>query len=471
MGTTPIPYQNPSWTDQARGDTQSANTPVPATASQPQQESTKSDLGYLDVLKAASDQMKAAQEQVAKTPPLINSTGGGQPAMPTPRQLPLQNASIHNLDNEHPTTRAGARNKAIGQIAAQTGQIVGNYFKKKEAEKTQQLSQDLHRTMELQQGIDEATQLLQQNPNDTSAKAQLQKNSALLGGMLAGKNGKAIAKAYDITFGPEAQAQKDKNGKKIEAKAMTGALKQVQQDQQQDRVKQFEDQQVQHSVPNPQHQQAQANLTAATKQFEDAQKFLGPLIKSAMDNKAKAQVQEEKDMQAKRREASKEASAEYNSRLKIAGEIKVESMRAATTLSAARLAHGDEGRKMAETVYKELSTTTNKLQDNIVKTRAQIEDLDKKGTTKDPALRKELEASLTEYSDNLKSIEDQKTAAWITMSGDPNGAFVQSVINGPGYNAAPTPTEVKKDSTGLLGRIAKTVNSLRSQPDTNRQPE
>ena len=441
---------------------------MPSTAGQGSTSPQKS-LGYLDVLKAASDQMRAAQEQVTKTPTLIKSTGGSQPVMPHERRLPFQDASIHNLDSQHPTTRAGARNKAVGQIAAQAGNIIGNYFKKKEAEKTQQLAQDIHRSMELNEGIDQAKQALEQDPNNVAAKTQLQKNTTLLNGLLNGKNGKAIAKAYDITFGAAAQAEKEKNGKAPEKQAMTQAMKQVQQDQQQNRAQQFEAQQVQHFVPNPQHAQAQANLAAATKQYEDAQKFLGPLIKSDMDNRAKLEVQTNKDEQANRREASREASEEFNTRQRTLGELRAASIRASATLGAAKLAHGDAGQKMAGEVYKELSSATKDIQDNIVKTRTQIEALDKKGMTKDPALRKELEDSLTQYANSLKQIEDQKTAAWITMSGDPNGAFVQSVINGPGYNAAPTLKEIQKDSTGLLGRIAKTINDLRTN-DTTKQP-
>jgi hypothetical protein len=162
----------------------------------------------------------------------------------------FDNASSNNLANQHPETRAGARNKAIGMVAAQGARAIGTYFKKKEAEKTQALSMDIHRSLELQSGLDEATQATEQakailaDPNATAqdkAQAQqmlsqsqqaTQKNTKLLESLLNGKNGKDIAKAYDITFGEEGKDKSinDKNDS-MHFQAMQAAMKQAKIDQ------------------------------------------------------------------------------------------------------------------------------------------------------------------------------------------------------------------------------------------------
>src|SRR5882757_2697653 len=264
----PTPYTNPSF-EQSTGQVPTGSPAQTGSSPNP----------VLDALSAAvshaQSQVEAANKQVSNTP-MYSQTNGGQPVMPPERKLPLQDASVHNLDNQHPVTRAGARNKAIGQIAAQAGNIVGNYIKKKEAEKTQNLAQDIHRSMELNQGIDEANQILQQDPNNSAAKAQLQKNQTLLKALLDGKNGPKIAKAYDITFGPSAKEEAEKNAKKPEKQAMTAAMKQIQQDQAQSqeksRLEQFRGQLPSQMGPNPAYAAAQKNAADIAKQADTLMK-------------------------------------------------------------------------------------------------------------------------------------------------------------------------------------------------------
>ena len=217
---------------------------------------------FSDAVKQANEQVAQAQKQIQSTP-MYQSGSSSSPVMPVPSLKAglFSGASVQNLSNIHPQTRAGARAKGIGQIAGLAGNFVGNYFKKKEAEKTQALAQDLNRTLELQKGLDEAKQVLQQDPNNAAAKASVQKNTALLGSLLNGKNGKDIAKAYDVTFGPGAAEANDKD--KIHKQAMTDAMKQAQQDE---KAKQFEAQQPDRMAPNSAYQAAMANL----KQVQEA---------------------------------------------------------------------------------------------------------------------------------------------------------------------------------------------------------
>ena len=101
----------------------------------------------MDALSAAvqharGSRVTAANKQVSDTPQEYSQHSGGQPTMPVPKPTLFGGSSEKNVANQQPQTRAGARNKAIGQLAgmAEKDNAVGTYMKEKEAEKTPESS-------------------------------------------------------------------------------------------------------------------------------------------------------------------------------------------------------------------------------------------------------------------------------------------------------------------------------------------
>jgi hypothetical protein len=221
--------------------------------------------------------------------------------MPVPKPLPFAGASVQNLAHVQPQTRAGQKSKGIGMIAAQAGNFVQQFMQKKQQEKTQALAQDVSRSLELQKGIDQAQQVLAQDPNNTQAKMTLQKNQALLGSLLNGKNGKEIAKAYDITFGDGARKDHEDKVKDPAHQAMQQAMKQQQEEQ---RLKEFEGQMPKQMGDNPAYAQRQAELNQEKKNLETMQKVYAPIINQQMkDQNANART----EANIKSREATTQA--------------------------------------------------------------------------------------------------------------------------------------------------------------------
>jgi hypothetical protein len=188
------------------------------------------------VMKAQNDAVTMAAKTLQSTP-AYTSTHQNAPQMPVPKPAIFGGASVNNLANKQPETRAGARSKGIGMIAGQAAHLVGTYFKKKEAEKTQALAIDLNKSLELNNGLDEAKAIMEQykdqpnSPEYKEAQAVTQKNNMLLTSLLNGKSGKDIAKAYGVTFGPEAQEMSpEKKKDSMHHNAMQQALTQFKND-------------------------------------------------------------------------------------------------------------------------------------------------------------------------------------------------------------------------------------------------
>lgn len=446
----------------------------------------------------ANAQVQGAQAQLHATQPYLTGSQP-QPHMPVPSLKAglFSGASVHNLDNQQPQTRAGARNKAIGQLAAQGAGFISTYFKRKEAEKQQALAMDIHRSLELQSGIDEASQIGSQaktilaDPNATpqakqQAQAQLeqaqavgQKNNKLLEALLNGKNGKDIAKAYDITFGEESKDRgiNDKT-QDLHYNAMQDAMKQAKLDQQKKldggppklgapaqpnvqrmpNLQQFESQLPSRMMANPAYD-------AALKQYNETAKQAAVVQKNAMDLVAKYH----KDETTLTKEGMREESEaqihrmDNNAKLAIAQTaLKGQLARAAATrasayarIQSAMIARGGELIKASTDVYNQ---ATGEIK-NIDKELDDAQKLREKAAHDDtytPEMRKTIDDSIT----SLKGEREQQTklqyAANIGMSGNPQGQVLQQLILSPDYKPSvqppTTPDGGQKKGPGLLQR-------------------
>jgi hypothetical protein len=439
-----------------------------------QQSTQESSNPVISTLSAAIQHQNDVVAQAAKTlqgTSQVLATHNPQPVAPAPKVNFLANASVNNVANERPETREGARNKAIGQIAGQAGSLVGAYMKKQEQKKTQALAIDIHRSLELQQGLDEAKGVLQQDPNNEEAKAALQKNQTLMDALLSGKNGKEIAKSYGVTFGAEAKDMSpEKKKDSMHYQAMQQAMKQANQDKEaknkavapggtnpdgspnmgaparpnvsvrpDTKLEQFESQLPARITANPAYQQAKANYDEAAKRADGLTKTYATL-----SGKMYASDTLSKDTDKKVAGAEQVAGTLNSGRQTIEGEkekaaIGLEKQKHEEKLSeiAARGAEARKTVKVAKTpgdMEKAAMLYFTQSSDDVRKYSDQLKDLAKQQSilkAKD-ADTKDIDRQVKNTQDYLKAAQEQKSESLGLMMGDPDAAAMMQLMGDDG---------------------------------------
>lgn len=112
-----------------------------------------------------------------------------------------------------PTAGArSTRDQGIANVIIGSANAVGAFETKKKQENQRVLAVDLERIFQAQQGITEAQQTLQVDPNNAAAKDTLQKNQNIINAMLSDpKRRKQIGKALDINFTDPSQNEGDEH--------------------------------------------------------------------------------------------------------------------------------------------------------------------------------------------------------------------------------------------------------------------
>lgn len=115
---------------------------------------------------------------------------------------------------DRPTVGArSTRDKGIANAIIGMTNLVGQYEQKDKEEKQRVLSVDIERLMQAQNGMSQAQQVLSANPNNSDAKAALEKNGKIVNALLSDpKRRKAIGKALDINFVDPSQNTSDEHG-------------------------------------------------------------------------------------------------------------------------------------------------------------------------------------------------------------------------------------------------------------------
>lgn len=394
------------------------------------------------LLEAASEAIKSQNEAVAQAAATLKATpqtitgASASPQMPIPKPSLFGGASVTNLQKKQPTTAAGARSKGIGLIAAQGAGVISSFFKKKEAEKTQALAIDIHKSLELQQGMDEAKAVLAQDPNNAQAKATLQKNQTLMTALLSGKSGKDIAKAYDVTFGPEASSQSpDDKKKSMHHGAMQQALTQAQQD---DRMKQFEAKMPERIQANPAYTTALSNYQ---KTQQEAQKFTNTYLtfmgKVATNDANDARASANRDAAGARTDAViKGENQREADRIKAQKDNERERFNHESSLIGQR--HKDRVNEIGlekdaalkakgyELYYTDMSKEVTETQKEIETKKADQKALNSSG---DPKYA-DLQQDINDLSSRLTQQQNDQHEALGLMLGDPDAASMMSITKG-----------------------------------------
>ena len=457
-------------------------------------------------LQGAKQSTALAQQRLQQTSPY--STGASATAtMPQPKRTFFNSqgavAGLQGLAGKQVATRAGQRAKTIGEIAALGAGIIGKYQEKKEAEKVQNLTMDINKTMDLHKGIQEATQVAEQaqavlnDPNSTpqekaqanqmltQSKQTLTQNQNLLNAVLNGKNAKDIFKAYDVTFGPESKEMSPEDHKdSMHSKAMQASLKQQKEVaakqaqtmqgappnmgqpalpnvQRMNNAQQFESHLPLRTGINPEYTSRLAQFNAALKAQDTAQKEFNTVG-----------VQAEHDRTRLKEEGMKEEAAAQRTRMQVAERWEASKLSYAAALARAaatryngwariKAAQAGEGIKAATDVYNQtigqIKEVDGRIQ-QLMTEKQNLTDTNKYGSN--PALEKEIDTSLQQYQAERKQLGNLAYASNLLMRGDPDGNSLTDLSLGPGYPSDPAmPPPLPEKKPGLIKRGATAIGN------------
>lgn len=191
--------------------------PLPQAQSQQQQQTAASGI---DVLNSLIKQRNTLSEDVSglskvAAVPIAGPGAGTSPALAI-GQVPAFQATP--FINKQTVGAKSTKDQGIANTMISVANVVGQYEEKANKEKQRVLAVDIERIMQAQDGMNQAKQALQLDPNNADAKAAYQKNSGIVDAMLSDpKRRKSISKAMDISFTDPSQNNSPEHGAMQEA--------------------------------------------------------------------------------------------------------------------------------------------------------------------------------------------------------------------------------------------------------------
>lgn len=286
------------------------------------------------------------------------------------------------LDNSPVVGHKQAMQQGIANLSKSVANVVGQVQQAVDQKKTQALAVNIEHVMNAQKSIDQAKQILAQDPNNQAAKDQLQKSTGIMNEVLSDdKNRKAIAKAFNINF-----TDPSKNNTPEHA-----ALKQAQDSY----AQQFQDKLPQEMVPN---QQAIATAQAAQAEAKATSEIVGKIGPAILAAQSRENV-------ANTAAASRQTVAETAAKAKmdvalVAAKAKLQSAIAGANIHVAGMLKAVDMRDktLLEVAQKRIDAVTGKTG----------------GTKEQQALQKsfdEITKTLSTYQQNINLLEQNRKNA------------------------------------------------------------
>jgi hypothetical protein len=176
------------------------STAIPLPPQQGQQQTASSGLDVLNNLLGQKQKIDAdiATLSKAAASPIPGQGPGTSPGLAL---TPVPGFQPQSLSQKQVVGAKNVRNRDIGNLITSVSNVVGQYENKKKTEDTRVLAVDLERVMQAQAGIQQAQEVLAQDPNNREATALKTKNTGIIEAMLSDpKRRKQISKALDISF-------------------------------------------------------------------------------------------------------------------------------------------------------------------------------------------------------------------------------------------------------------------------------
>lgn len=174
--------------------------PTSTPQGQQQQQTAAQGVDILNQLLAQRSQLNEGISQAYKQAvvPVAGVGPGTSPQLAIKPVTPFQQQPLM----QQPTVGARAtKAKNVGNALIAASNVVGQYAEEHKREQQRVLAVDIERLFQAQDGVREAQQTLQLDPNNAAAKETIQKNNNIIDALLSDpKRRKSIEKAMDISF-------------------------------------------------------------------------------------------------------------------------------------------------------------------------------------------------------------------------------------------------------------------------------
>lgn len=397
-----------------------------------------------ELTKGAGDRMALAAAAATPIP-------GGH-VLQTPASLAPQAPSVYKPTQSSTGAVVGRHNAKVRGIGATiTGALnaIGEVTTAEGNKKKLQLATDTQSLLTAQAGVDQAQEILKQNPNDPDASKQLEHNKKVMAGLLSDdKFAKAVGKGFHIDFTDPKKNDSPEHAGVAQGIQMHKTAEQLKEDKDAagvSRAGQFSGGVPQQSMQNPQaiarYQEAQLQQKASAETL----KALSPIIAAQTRAGAQlgaAQIREQGEafkaaymsQQRAIAQADRFQQAEKLLGIKYSNESKLIAQRGATALRTAEgimdLKDKDPLNIMTKftTAFSGLQRASGDIQSQISKLQNDIQNPNNKDPKRLDDMSKEIEALKVQKS-NLDSaaMDTKKFGDSLILKGANDGAGASSV--------------------------------------------
>jgi hypothetical protein len=332
---------------------------------QPQQQQQQTATQGVDILNELLKQRQQLTDQMGPlykqaTIPVAGGGAGTSPQLALRQIQPFQPAPLI----DRPTVGArSTRDKGIANTIIAASNLVGQYREKHDLEQQRVLAVDLERVFQAQDGIREAQQTLQLDPNNPDAKQTIQKNTNIIDAMLSDpKRRKQFEKALDISFTDPSKNDQMEHG----------ALQKAAQSYSQ----QFEKQVPQQMQPNVVAQQKLALMTAQQQSIDKMIGQITPTLLREQGAQARAQMtdQTRRDI-AEYQTTSRENVAKFTAGLHYQGVIDAANIHKNALLSATAMRNQQSAENLTRTLQTRMDIASQRQNDPRVQLKLQADSL------------------------------------------------------------------------------------------------
>jgi hypothetical protein len=419
------------------------------------------------------DEMQRLAKEAAT--PIPGGHEGATPGSLQGVQHAFQGAA---LDNREVIGAGNAKAQGIGNTITAALNTISGAVIAHENKKSTQLATDTHTLLSAQQTIDQAKQVLAQDPQNTAAKEALEKSLNIQKGILSDdKTRKAIAKGFHIDFtNPGANDSPEHKGVaqgKEMMKKGTGL------------AQQFNDKTPTTMGPNVIAQTKYAQAVAEEKQRQETLKAVAPIMSSMIRAQASTEVantnaQTRLDVEKLKanveqwKVATQTIAAAERVHEVVQGRIQTEKLRVSGELSKTMLA-ASQDLKNAKELYTFKETDPMKQQMNAVKSYTALtnasanltakqrqleEDLAADAIKKDPARTKDIQSQIDivkQQREAIDKVSQDNQKFW-------DGMAVKGATNGE-TDSSPEPQSRVDEDTKDTNSLDYYLNSADESPE------
>lgn len=224
--------------------------------------------GGTDLVSSILAQQRTISSEITNTLPSamtpVRTSGVSSPTLPGAFKF-----NPNAMPNQQAQGKADATRKGVAKTIAGAVGVIGGFVQAKQAEKTRVLAGDIHKILEAQDSMSQASEILKSDPQNKEAKASLDKSKQIINDIASEpKKAKQLEKAFNINHvDPTKNVGTEADAMKMASKSFADRLAASTPDK---------------LVPNQQAQAKIAALQAQAKQNDDTLKTIVPMVDRQM---------------------------------------------------------------------------------------------------------------------------------------------------------------------------------------------